>query len=331
VVGVVLVFLINNWYRSTNVVIQNNSITNQQYPVKPPNGQNIPKGSTQIKAKPRKCGETDDDFKLSGIESVTSSFDRVSAKFRSKNASCKSKAFPKPSPQLTQEETQRKLECIKNWNRDYRKGSGAFWTGNTQYVRHTHHTYLSADSTVFDIGGNKGEDAEAMIKRFHPGNYVILEPIKTLYTNLVNMFKSNKNVTLYNFGLAKKYEKFFVNVLGHGGDATSVFAGNDNGGSCLLRVVNTKHFLVKVGVPCYEVDLITVNCEGCEFEIMEELISSGMIGQFRHIQFATHPTLKHLKQPIDRYCEIQEKLKRTHKVTYQYKWCWESWKRKDLA
>jgi FkbM family methyltransferase len=281
--------------------------------------------------KPRKCGETDDDFKLSGIESVTSSIDRVSAKFRSKDASCASKTFAKPNPRLTPEETQRMLNCIKNWNRDYHRGRGGFWAGVNYNIRHTHHTYLNTASNVFYIGGNVGEDAEAMIKRYHPGNYIILEPIKTLYTKLVTMFKSNKNVTVYNFGLGKKYAKFYVNVWGRGGDATSIFAGNDNGGSCLLRIINIKDFLVKVGLPCYEVDLITVNCEGCEFEILEELISSGMIGQFRNIQFASHPVLKGLKQPVERYCEIQEKLKRTHTISYQYKWCWENWKRKDLT
>ena len=35
------------------------------------------------------------------------------------------------------------------------------------------------------------EDADAMIKKFHPGNYIILEPIKTLYSNLVKMFKDD--------------------------------------------------------------------------------------------------------------------------------------------
>ena len=54
---------------------------------------------------------------------------------------------------------------------------------------------------------------------------------------------------------------------------------------------DTTHFLLQIGILCYEVDLITVNCEGCEFEIKEEVIASGMIKQFRHVQFATHPTL----------------------------------------
>ena len=52
--------------------------------------------------------------------------------------------FPKPNPQLTPEETQRKQECVNTWTEDHKKGSGEFWTGNTQYVRHTHHTNMNS-------------------------------------------------------------------------------------------------------------------------------------------------------------------------------------------
>lgn len=341
--GVATVYFVSHWYRDPPVFGQDTGAGPQQQQRQQqkqiPNRQSsgpsrtyvlAPQASAPIQKKQTKCGETDDDFKLAGNEGVKPLTERVAAKFRSKDASCSNSYNFKANTQLTPEETKGKQECLRTWAADHKKGAGAFWAGNTQYVRHTHHTYLNAESVVFDIGGNKGEDADAMIKKFHPGNYVILEPIKTLYSNLVNMFKSDNKIILYNFGLARKNDKVYVNVLGHGGDATSIFAGNDQGGNCLLRLVNTTHFLLQMGVPCYEVDLITVNCEGCEFEIMEELINSGLINQFRHVQFATHPTLKHLQKPAERYCEIQERLKRTHVVTYQYKWCWESWKRKDL-
>ncbi|XP_048755512.2 uncharacterized protein LOC125666385 [Ostrea edulis] len=342
VFGMTFILLLSSWYNLTDVLTRNTLLAKQQSlqsqlllankkPSVPNQIHNAPNTNTKLKRKQTKCGETDDDFKLSGIEAVRSLVEKVSKKFRSTDTSCEQTKFPKPNSKLTPKEILGKQKCIRNWKKDHKMGSRSFWAGNTQYIRHTHHTYINSDSTVFDIGGNKGEDAEAMLKRFNPGNYVILEPVKTLFSNLVSMLKNKSNVAVYNFGLARKNNKFYVNVLGHGGDATSIFAGNDDGGSCLLRVVNTTQFLLHVGVPCYEVDLITINCEGCEFEIMEELIGSGMIGQFRNVQFATHPTLKHLKQPIERYCEIQEKLKRTHKVGYQYKWCWESWKRKDLA
>jgi hypothetical protein len=75
---------------------------------------------------------------------------------------------------------------------------------------------------------------------------------------------------------------------------------------------------------------MTINCEGCEYDLLETLLSTDLIYQFRHIQFGTHPTLKNLRDPVRRYCQIQEWLRRSHKLTYQYKFQWETWKLKDL-
>lgn len=50
---------------------------------------------------------------------------------------------------------------------------------------------------------------------------------------------------------------------------------------------------------------ICENVKTSEFEIMEDLIDSGLINQLRHVQYAIHPTLKPSK-PAERYCKIQE-------------------------
>lgn len=104
--------------------------------------------------------------------------------------------------------------------------------------------YLNVESVVFDIGGNKGEDVDVMIKKFYLGNYVILELIKILYLNFVNMFKFDNKIILYNFGLVRKNDKVFVNVLGYGGDVILIFVGNDCGGNCLLCFVNIIYFFL---------------------------------------------------------------------------------------
>lgn len=281
-----------------------------------------------------KCGETDEDFRKSSLELVKPLISKVPKSHKiekSVEPLCRDKIKPMSDNHLTDEENKRALSCISNFKTDHHKGSGDFWSGDTQYIRHKHHKYLNSESVVLDIGGNKGEDAEAIINAYNPGAYVILEPIKTLFNALVTMFKKNSNVMLYDFGLGKKNENFFVNVVGHGGDATSIFIENKQKDSCLLRVYNTTEFLIRLGVACFEVDLITINCEGCEYDILETLLSTNIVQQFRHIQFATHPTLQHLKQPAERYCEILEKLSRTHVISYQYKFCWETWTRKELA
>ncbi|CAF1628031.1 unnamed protein product [Adineta ricciae] len=39
------------------------------------------------------------------------------------------------------------------------------------------------------------------------------------------------------------------------------------------------------------IDLLTINCEGCEFEVLPKLIMHDMLRHFRIIQFVSHTTL----------------------------------------
>lgn len=221
-------------------------------------------------------------------------------------------------------------KCEQNYRYDFKKAHGKFWSGDNQYIRTKHHSYLTTDSVVLDIGGNIGDDAESLINAFGAKSYVILEPMKYLYRKLQHRFKSNDKVTIYNIGLARKNGLFFVDMKGTQGDGTSIFHSSDNIGSCSLRTVNASEFYTKIGVGCFDIDLVTINCEGCEFEVLEHILATGIAKHFKHIQFATHTQLDHLKDPVVRYCRIQELLKRTHNISYQYKFNWESWTRKDL-
>lgn len=233
------------------------------------------------------------------------------------------------STTLDETEENEMNECIKNSKRDYQQGHGKFWTGNTQYVRHKHHTYLTNQSFVLDVGGNVGEDAAAILNAYKPKNYVILEPLESHYQRLVKKFKDNKEVFVYKIGLAKENAEFMVKVTGNDGDATSVFQKGLKG-NVPLKVMNATNFFIKLGLGFYDIDLITVNCEGCEFDVLEAITSSSLVKHFKHIQFATHITLPGLKDPVPRYCKIQRLLSRTHTLTYQFKFTWETWKRKDV-
>ena len=110
-----------------------------------------------------------------------------------------------------------------------------FWSWNTQYIRHSHHTYLGRDSLVIDVGGNVGKDSQALLDRYEPRWYVILEPLKVLHRRLVTKFASRPNVLLYNFGLAKKTSRFMVSVEGDGGEATSPFLAKSSEKTCPER------------------------------------------------------------------------------------------------
>ncbi|KAJ8303689.1 hypothetical protein KUTeg_018799 [Tegillarca granosa] len=70
-----------------------------------------------------------------------------------------------------------------------------------------------------------------------------------------------------------------------------------------------------------------MNCEGCEYEVLETLVKTNMIFRFRKIQKGTHSSIKGLQHPFSRYCRIQEIMSWTHRRTYHDKLIWESWKR----
>ncbi|KAK3609952.1 hypothetical protein CHS0354_011783 [Potamilus streckersoni] len=228
---------------------------------------------------------------------------------------------------LTPEEENRAATCLQNAVRDRDNNGSRFW-GKNEHVRRTHHTYLKNENAVLiEAGGNKGNDAYEFVKLYNP-RYIILEPLEE-YTNILKeKFKNNSRVTVVNVGLGIKNEVVMVNIEGNNACATSKFSGAN--GKTPLYITNATEFLMKLGVGLFNVDLLTMNCEGCEFEALETILSTNLINYIKNIQFATHSTLKGLENPLGRYCKIQELLRRTHKPTYQYRFIWESWRRDDL-
>ncbi|OWF40878.1 uncharacterized protein LOC110463234 [Mizuhopecten yessoensis] len=278
-----------------------------------------------VKSKPTYiCIEDPELLKLSGLEKVEFlTFNGATPEDCSKKISSRGMV-------LNVKEQSRFEQCVKNYESDCKAAHTRFWSGDNQYVRHHHHKYLTNRSLMIDVGGNVGEDAEYFIQRYNPKSYVILEPLKLLYRNLVKKFENRRNIVTYNFGLAKKNDVFMVSIEGNDGDATSPFMATTDG-TCSLKVVNTTVFLTTLGVGCYDVDLLTINCEGCEYDVLESLLATSLINSFKHIQFATHTKLASLVDPVNRYCRIQELLQRTHRISYSYKFNWETWTRLDVA
>ena len=134
-------------------------------------------------------------------------------------------------------------------------------------------------------------------------------------------------VTVVNVGLGMRNEVILVKIEGSNACATSKFSGA--GGTTPLYITNATEFMLRLGVGLFDVDLMTMNCEGCEFEALEMLLSTNLIEHFKNIQFATHSTIAGLRDPLGRYCKIHQLLSRTHRPTYQYKFIWESWRRRD--
>ncbi|XP_052794489.1 uncharacterized protein LOC128227730 isoform X2 [Mya arenaria] len=228
---------------------------------------------------------------------------------------------------FTKVEKERYDRCVKNGPSDRAKNGSKFW-GKAEHIRRTHHSYLGKEGAVLmEVGGNQGNDATEFARLYNP-RYIILEPLEEYANILRNKFANNSRVTVVNLGLGVKNEVVFVNIDGNNACATSKFAGQ--GGKTPLYITNATEFMMKIGVGVFDIDLLTMNCEGCEFEALETLLETNLVSHLKNIQWATHSTIGGIKEPIERYCRIQELLSRTHRPTYQYRFIWESWRRRDL-
>ena len=60
---------------------------------------------------------------------------------------------------------------------------------------------LSENSIVFDVGGYMGEWSLKIAERYNPYIYVF-EPVPEFYSIIVERFRGNPKVSVYNFGLS---------------------------------------------------------------------------------------------------------------------------------
>merc|ERR1712226_510083 len=77
-----------------------------------------------------------------------------------------------------------------------------------------------------------------------------------------------------------------------------------------------------------EISLLHMNCEGCEWEMLESLLKNAdVIDKVRFLQVGTHYFPERVANQNRRYCKIREQLSETHKMVWGEPYAWEGWER----
>jgi FkbM family methyltransferase len=200
-------------------------------------------------------------------------------------------------------------------------------------VTHSFFAFLKrkSDVAIVEVGGYTGNLLKLLIPATGAKYYVVIEPVPSFYNMLsksISTFHLKSSVTTYNFGIGKRYKKLVVGVRG---DATAVSKNSDAQKTETIQVVSIVDFFVQLGLGCRPLDLLTINCEGCEFDILETLVSTNLIEKIDYIQFQPHHAVPNLGNYPCRYCRVRQLLTRTHAVVYEYPQVWEAWKNKKLV
>ncbi|MEM7514286.1 MAG: FkbM family methyltransferase [Bacteroidota bacterium] len=184
---------------------------------------------------------------------------------------------------------------------------------------------LFDNSVVWDVGGFRGDWAAEILARY--GCHLsIFEPVSAFGEILEKRFGRNQKVQLFFYGLSGKNEKVNFNVIEE--SSTSLLSKEPTKWQDQsFEEVELKSFSDCLAHHSPEgIDLIKVNIEGGEYDLLEHILEKDLASKIKFIQVQFHNFIPDAEK---RMKSIQNKLRETHELTYQYPFVWESWARKE--
>jgi FkbM family methyltransferase len=179
---------------------------------------------------------------------------------------------------------------------------------------------LTSDSTVLDVGGYEGQWASDIFGRYGC-KIMIFEPWPAFAQQIESRFSHTPAVTVYPFGLGARSR---TELLYAQGDSTSVYQRSKGAASESLPIRALAEIWRELGLE--SVDLMKINIEGGEYELLDALITTGLIARVRDVQIQFHEIVPHAKH---RRRLLQDRLAATHRLTYSIPFVWENWTRLD--
>jgi len=173
---------------------------------------------------------------------------------------------------------------------------------------------LNEKSIVFDVGGYEGQWTSDIYSKYNC-NIFIFEPVNKFSENIKKRFAKNKKIRVYELGLSNVTK---IATISNEDDASSLH----NGGNESIQLKSICEFMKENKIN--KIDLLKLNVEGEEYNILNNLISTGFIKKVEQIQVQFHKNIKNYREE---YFKIKDKLNKTHKLNWRFPFVWEDWKK----
>lgn len=177
---------------------------------------------------------------------------------------------------------------------------------------------LAPEDVVLDVGGFEGQWASDIFGRYLCRIHVF-EPIPEFADFIEQRFARNPAIRLHRVALGAQDHVLQFTV---DGDASSAHAGS--GQVVQVPVKGFSGWMETAGLQ--DIALMKINIEGGEYDLIEHMIATGLIGRVRDLQVQFHDFVPDAER---RMAAIQEKLLATHQPQWQYPFVWESWTRRE--
>ena len=174
-------------------------------------------------------------------------------------------------------------------------------------------------SIVFDVGTYTGSFTEKIVNRFDCIVYAF-EPKNEYFNYLMNKFKKNKNVRIFNFALSNFTGTAQISDIGAG---SSIIERVENSDYETINVVSFVDFLKMENID--SIDLLYLNIEGSEYDLFTNIFENNYQNKINHFQIQFHNFVNQAKQ---KRREIRKVLKITHDCKFNFPFIWERWDKK---
>ena len=175
---------------------------------------------------------------------------------------------------------------------------------------------LGPESVVLDCGAYLGNFAAEIVDRYQCEVFCF-EPVSRYFAQLSKRFADRPRVACLNCGIGSSSREAKIKL---DEEASSVFQTDGSQRQEMVRIMGLDEALQRVGRR--RIDLLKLNIEGGEFELLESILERNLQTRFKHIQVQFHQVVPDFH---GRWLRIRTRLARSHRLTYDYYFVWESW------
>lgn len=177
---------------------------------------------------------------------------------------------------------------------------------------------LTPDSVVIDLGAHVGTWSRLICEKYDC-HALAFEPIDEFAQQAIKNLAPHPKARVFTLGVGRSNRQETWAIKG---DMTGVTSTGDRKERVNIRSIVEVLEEFGVGVVFPRIGCLKMNVEGSEFEILETLLDNDLTGYFSNIQCQPHACVPNAEE---RWEAIRERMKATHRITWDAPWCWTGW------
>lgn len=191
--------------------------------------------------------------------------------------------------------------------------------------------FLTNNSVVVYAGGYKGESIAPAFDKY--GFYAhVFEPVTAYFLRLTDIFDGYAGrVFVHRKGFAASNTTSYIHLSGDGSRVVPTLAeGDADKEEIQLTTFDSFYYGALQTLHAGHIDLLYVNCEGCEYDLLTDIIDKKFAATINYI-FVQFHSVSERSDHVHERCHLRSKLLKTHEPIFNFPFVWERWRRKKAA